>query len=271
MQISPILIAITAAPLLAQTTPPRSTTAHPATAAHRAVTESATCAKLPEISPKIPALAAGTSCPKPLFTITRTPEIHADYISPLVGPDIREVLAPPPLVISLVYADEKAGTGPLVQHHKYTEIRYTGYLTDGTVFDSNMDAPKPLGFTLSGHQMIPGMDMGLEGMHVGGKRRLYIPYTLAYGEQGRPPKIPPRSMLVFDVELVAQSDAPPPAPPAPARPETAPGSPSGAAAPAGAPEPKSPAGAAGSPPVNSTTPSTSTQPAQPSSTSEPKK
>ncbi len=266
MRISPILIALTAAPLLAQTTPTRSTAAHPATAEHRTgvATAAAGCARVPELSPKIPALPAGSSCPKPLFTITRTPEIHADYISPLVSPDIREVLAPPPLVISLVYADERPGTGPVVEHHKYTEIRYTGYLTDGTVFDSNVDAPKPLGFTLSGHQMIPGMDMGLEGMHIGGKRRLYIPYTLAYGEQGRPPKIPPRSMLVFDVELIGQSDTPP-APPTP------PAGPSGAAAPGGTPEPKSPAGSAGSPPVNSTTPSTSTQPAQPSSTGEPKK
>jgi peptidylprolyl isomerase len=221
------------------------------------------CAKLPELSPKIPALPPGTPCPKPLFTVTRTTDLHADYISPLVSPDLRKVLDPPPMVISLVYADEKIGSGPLVEHDKNTEVLYTGYLLDGTRFDSSTNPAKPFNFELGAHHVIPGWDMGLEGMHIGGKRRLFVPYELAYGENGRGP-IPPKAMLVFDIEVLNQTDAPPapparPMPPRPMMPHVPPSAPH-------APEaktPPSPAGTAAPPPVTSTTPATSTSPTEP--------
>jgi peptidylprolyl isomerase len=219
------------------------------------------CASLPEISSTIPALPAGTPCPRPLFTVTRVSDLHADYISPLVSPDLRAILDPPPVVISLVYADEKVGSGPLVLHDKYTEVLYTGYLPNGTVFDSNTNAAKPFGFVLGAHHVIAGWDMGLEGMHVGGKRRLFVPYQLAYGDRGNPPRIPPKSMLIFDIEVLKQSDFPPPTPsamrpmPRPVLPATKPAT--------------SPAGTAAPPPVTSTTPPASTQPTPPSS--EPRK
>jgi peptidylprolyl isomerase len=266
MRIPAILIAITTTPLLAQTTATKpATTAHPAaTAAHHATAATATvagCAKVPELSPRIPALAAGTSCPKALYTVTHHPQITLDYASPMLSSSVRDLLDQKPETFTLAYVDTKVGTGPLAEPHKWYTVHYTGYLTDGTKFDSSVDRGEPISFPYGGHRVIEGWDTGFEGMRVGGKRRLYVPYQLAYGEAGRAP-IPPRTALVFDVELIAQSDTQP----APPKPPTPPANPSGAAAAA----PKSPAGSAGSPPVTSTTPATSTQPAQPSTTAEPK-
>lgn len=264
MRILPILIAITATPLLAQTTPARTTTAHPATAAHHAAAEPGGCARLPVLSPKIPALPAGTSCAKPLFTVTHHPQITLDYASPMLSQTLHDALDQKAETFSLDYIDTRVGTGPLAEPHKWYTVHYTGYLLNGTKFDSSVDRGEPISFPYGAHRVIEGWDMGFDGMHVGGKRRLFVPYQLGYGETAHGP-IPPRSWLVFDLELIAQSDTQP----TPPKPPTPPASPKGAAAPAAPPEPKSPAAAA-PPPVNSTTPSTSTQPAQPSSPNEPK-
>ena len=262
MRIQAILIALTATPLLAQTTSTRTTTAHPVTAAHHTATEYGGCAKVPEISPKIPALAAGSACPKPLYTVTHHPLITLDYASPMLSPAVRDLLDQKAETFSLDFVDIRVGTGPLAQPHKWYTVHYTGYLPDGTKFDSSVDRGEPISFPYGAHRVIEGWDTGFDGMHVGGKRRLYVPYQLGYGENGHGP-IPARSWLIFDLELIAQSDAQP----APAKPPTPPAGPNGAA---GAPAPKSPAGAGNPPPVNPTTPSSSTQPAQPSTTTPPK-
>jgi peptidylprolyl isomerase len=258
MRIPAILIAITATPLLAQTT---STTAHPATAAahHTATaTTAGGCVTVPEISPKIPALPAGSSCPKALYTITHRPAITLDYASPMVSPDLRALLNQKAETFSLAYVDTKVGTGPLAEAHKWYTVHYTGYLTDGTKFDSSVDRGQPISFPYGAHRVIEGWDTGFEGMRLGGKRRLYVPYELGYGENGHQ-QIPPKAALIFDVELIAQGDTQP-TPPKPPTP------------PAGAAQPGevTPGGTASPPPVNPTTPSSSTQPAQPSTTTQPK-
>ncbi|MDR3698626.1 MAG: DinB family protein [Candidatus Sulfopaludibacter sp.] len=109
------------------------------------------------------------------------------------------------------YIDIQQGTGePAKPGQEYT-VHYTGWLHDGTKFDSSV-GKDPLQFIQGRRQVIAGFDVGFEGMKVGGKRRLFIPYQFAYGEQGRR-SIPPKAELIFDVELVAVKDVPP-APPA---------------------------------------------------------
>jgi peptidylprolyl isomerase len=110
------------------------------------------------------------------------------------------------------YTEVAIGTGKLAEAGKVFSVHYTGYLLDGTKFDSSRDKGKPLSFEQGKRKVIPGWDAGFEGMHVGGKRRFFIPYQLAYGEKGRG-KIPPKAELIFDVELMDVQD-PPPAEPA---------------------------------------------------------
>ena len=153
-------------------------------------------------------------------------------------PNIPKVEGNPKPLYALRYIDTQVGTGELAKTRQFYTVHYTGWLTDGTKFDSSHDHPggDPIVFPYGAHQVIPGWDTGFEGMHVGGKRRLFIPYQLAYGESGRPPVIPAKADLIFDVELVAQSDTPPQPKPAPA-PEAKPAEP---AQPDSAPQPTTP-------------------------------
>lgn len=221
-------------------TPATHSTATHSTAAHRTGTtaHAATggCVTVPMLSTKIPALPAGTPCAKALFSVTE----RLDYISPLVGPEIRQAFSNLPSTTTLSFVDQTVGTGEPARPHMYYTVKYTGYLLDGSKFDSSYDHPgqEPITFPYGAHRVIPGWDFGFEGMHVGGKRRLFIPYQLAYGESGRPPSIPARSELIFDMELVSQSATPPapktpPTPPAgtPGQPGSLPSTPPTGSAP----------------------------------------
>jgi peptidylprolyl isomerase len=143
-------------------------------------------------------------------------------------PNVPKVEGTPKPLYALRYIDTQIGTGDLAKTRQFYTVHYTGWLTNGTKFDSSHDHPggEPITFPYGARQVIPGWDTGFEGMHVGGKRRLYIPYQLAYGEAGRPPIIPAKADLIFDIELVSQSDTPPQPKPAPApAPETKPAQP----------------------------------------------
>jgi hypothetical protein len=97
----------------------------------------------------------------------------------------------------------EAGTGDAAQSGQTVSVHYTGWLADGTQFDSSLDRGQPITFVLGSGQIIPGFDEGVTGMKVGETRRLILPPDLAYGAEGRPPVIPPNAELTFDVQLVS--------------------------------------------------------------------
>jgi FKBP-type peptidyl-prolyl cis-trans isomerase len=102
----------------------------------------------------------------------------------------------------LQYEDVAVGTGPEATPGQTAVVHYTGWLTDGTKFDSSRDRGQPFSFPLGGGQVIAGWDEGVAGMKVGGRRKLVIPPDLGYGPRGSPPVIPAAATLVFDVELL---------------------------------------------------------------------
>ncbi|WP_263350351.1 FKBP-type peptidyl-prolyl cis-trans isomerase [Acidicapsa acidisoli] len=209
-------------------------------------------------------------------------------------PVVKAVTKP---AFTLCYEDIKIGTGAEAEPNKMYKVNYTGWLaTDGRKFDSSFDHrmpvmdkdgkpqkdadgkpvlgdAQPFTFPQGFGRLIAGWDQGFEGMKVGGKRRLFIPWELAYGVRGVPardadhPGIPPKSDLIFDIELLDVTDMPSrPAPgagmrPMPARPGAAPGAAPGASAsptspssPATAPKPAEPASPAAAPAPTTPTP-----------------
>jgi peptidylprolyl isomerase len=99
--------------------------------------------------------------------------------------------------------DQVVGNGPQPQAGQTVIVHYSGYLDNGTKFDSSLDRNQPFEFVLGAGQVIRGWDEGLSTMKVGGKRRLVIPPELAYGAQGAGNGvIPPNARLTFDVELI---------------------------------------------------------------------
>jgi FKBP-type peptidyl-prolyl cis-trans isomerase FkpA len=126
--------------------------------------------------------------------------------TPVPAPAAKKAKAAPQVVTTssgLQYRILKEGHGDVTAKVGQTIwVHYTGWLTDGTKFDSSVDRNEPFKFILGVGQVIPGWDEGVEGMKVGEKRKLTIPSNLGYGDKGMPPVIPPKATLVFDVELV---------------------------------------------------------------------
>ncbi len=85
---------------------------------------------------------------------------------------------------------------------KTVSVHYSGFLLDGSLFDSSVERGQPFDFPLGQGRVIKGWDEGIALLHKGDKAKLIIPYSLAYGENGRAPIIPPKATLIFDVQLV---------------------------------------------------------------------
>lgn len=107
----------------------------------------------------------------------------------------------------LQYEDTQIGSGEIARAGYSVTVHYTGWLktrdgSTGPKFDSSRDNDEPFTFRLGAGQVIPGWDEGVQGMRVGGKRKLIVPSYLGYGLKGAPPKIPPNATLIFEVELL---------------------------------------------------------------------
>jgi FKBP-type peptidyl-prolyl cis-trans isomerase FkpA len=112
-------------------------------------------------------------------------------------------------VTKLTITDQKVGTGAVARDDASVTIQYTGWLYDakapdhhGAKFDSSYDSGRPLTFVVGAEEVIPGMESGVRGMRVGGKREIIIPSSMGYGHRGAGGDIPPDSALVFDIELL---------------------------------------------------------------------
>jgi FKBP-type peptidyl-prolyl cis-trans isomerase FkpA len=103
----------------------------------------------------------------------------------------------------LIIEDITVGNGDEAMAGKHVVVHYTGWLTNGSKFDSSKDRNDPFDFRLGAGQVITGWDDGVAGMKVGGKRKLTIPPEMAYGSRGAGGVIPPNATLVFEVELLA--------------------------------------------------------------------
>lgn len=102
----------------------------------------------------------------------------------------------------LKYEDVQVGEGAKAEAGHTVSVHYTGWLTDGTKFDSSVDRNQPFEFLLGKQRVIRGWDEGVAGMQVGGKRKLTIPAHLGYGAAGAGGVIPPNAILIFEVELL---------------------------------------------------------------------
>ncbi len=105
--------------------------------------------------------------------------------------------------MSLIIEEVSVGEGAEAVAGKHVTVHYTGWLTNGTKFDSSLDRGEPFDFPLGRGHVIRGWDEGVAGMKVGGKRKLTIPPEMGYGARGAGGVIPPNATLVFDVELLA--------------------------------------------------------------------
>lgn len=234
-------------------------------------------------TPTQPAAKPATAA-KSVTTAKPATATHATAAAIKLPPGVPAVKGARKELFALRYQEILIGSGAVAEPYKMYKVRYTGWLAaDGRKFDSSYDHPsapvldkegkpvmgedgkpkqeagQPISFPAGFGRVIPGWDQGFEGMKVGGKRRLFIPYELAYGEHGRPgqdaahPGIPPKADLIFDVELVDMTDLvmppnhagmipgmhPMPKPAAPAA--AAPAKPAAPAQPATPPAPAAPA------------------------------
>lgn len=96
----------------------------------------------------------------------------------------------------------RVGNGESATSGKFVSVHYTGWLTNGTKFDSSRDRDEPFEFPLGQRNVIVGWDEGVQGMCIGGVRKLTIPSHLAYGSRGAGGVIPPNATLIFEIELL---------------------------------------------------------------------
>jgi len=169
----------------------------------------AACGSSQSSADKAAEQAANEQANPPTITDATTPAIKAVKVTPGPGegdlkvkPVIPRQSGAAPKV--LIVQDLIVGTGTEAKSGDSVTVQYVGVLfANGKEFDSSWKAGKPFTFDLGSGGVIAGWDQGVEGMKVGGRRRLIIPAELGYGAAGSPPTIPANAALVFDVDLVS--------------------------------------------------------------------
>lgn len=192
----------------------------------------------PAAKPAAPATASKPAAPATKATVATSPTIAAVIKAPANIPQYKGIQKPV-FNVALRYQEIKIGAGAVAEPNKLYKVHYTGYrAADGVKFDSSYDHPgqplkdkdgkpvlgddgkpklgdpQPMPFAQGMGGAIPGFDQGFAGMKVGGKRRIFIPWQMGYGTRNIPdhgpghPGIPPKSDLIFDVELVDVTDLP---------------------------------------------------------------
>jgi peptidylprolyl isomerase len=141
--------------------------------------------------------------------------MNLSAVAGAAGPPQTAVVGPPPLPAmvqwhstdsGVKYAEIVVGKGASPHDGQTAVVHFTGWLDDGTRFDSSRDRKQPFGFRLGSGQVIIGWDEGVRGMRVGGQRRLIVPPSAGYGHTGINGLVPPDARLTFDIELLAIVD-----------------------------------------------------------------
>lgn len=169
----------------------------------------AACGSSQSSADKAAEQAANEQANPPTITDATTPEIKAVKVMP--GPGEGDIKVKPVIPRQsgaapkvLIVQDLIVGTGTEAKSGDSVTVQYVGVLfANGKEFDSSWKAGKPFTFDLGSGGVIAGWDQGVEGMKVGGRRRLIIPAELGYGAAGSPPTIPANAALIFDVDLVS--------------------------------------------------------------------
>lgn len=129
-----------------------------------------------------------------------TDPLSNDDFAPGLGVDLAEMTQ---TASGLYLQDLTVGDGDEAATGTTVTVHYEGFLANGFMFDSSRERDDPLTFVVGAGELIPGFEQGVQGMRVGGTRKLVVPPDLAYGELGAAPVIPPNAYLVFDLELLA--------------------------------------------------------------------
>ena len=161
--------------------------------------------KIDEVGPELDKFMQAKQAEYTAKQKTKNDALSAKFFATLK--DKKGVVATPS---GLHYEIVTPGTGDFPKATDVVKVHYTGTLVDGTVFDSSVQRGEPVEFPLNG--VIPGWTEGVQKIAKGGKIKLYVPFQLAYGEEGRPPTIPPAATLLFEVELLDFKAPPAPAP-----------------------------------------------------------
>ncbi len=171
---------------------------------------------LPTLRSDTPTRSPGPGCAGGLKSLVALVVVGCASGGPGVEPPLEETTFSPGLEVALermthtpsgVYMEDlREGQGEEARRGRRLTVHYQGWFPDGRLFDSTRESGGPVSFTLGRREVIQGWEEGLEGMRVGGLRRLVVPSRMGYGRRGVEGLVPPDAALVFEIELLQVGD-----------------------------------------------------------------